>query len=354
MSANCSTTINGTKLSSYSLLAAEGIGITLAYCLIVVFSLAANSFVGIIVYRTRAMRKPINFLIVNMAMSDLLYPIFVLPWVLADMYVESWHIIYPLGQALCKLLYFLPNVSITVSVQSLVLIAVDRFGAVVCPLRSPLISSKLCPFFIVATWIAAVSMFAPNASASKFVEYPGKLMCELRWKETFGNTANNRDYVFALLMILFCIPFTLTTILYSIILLKLKFQKFPGKPSEETLGKRLKRHRKVLKMVIAIVLGFAICWTPLSTFYFLTLFVWEGTTKHPCGLMRLFWFITFFMAHANCAINPCICFIFSDNYRKGLKSFLNKCCLLVGGNFGMFRCALPFTMKKKTYTVNNQ
>ena len=64
-----------------------------------------------------------------------------------------------LGQALCKLLPFFGNVSIVVSTQNLILIAVDRFGAVVFPLRSPLIRSKLCPFFILATWVIAIVFF---------------------------------------------------------------------------------------------------------------------------------------------------------------------------------------------------
>ena len=81
-------------------------------------------------------------------MSDLLLPIFKIPWDIQWLYINSWLIGGSLGQALCKLVGFLPSVSILVSIQSLVLIAVDRFGAVVFPLRSPLISSKLCPFFI--------------------------------------------------------------------------------------------------------------------------------------------------------------------------------------------------------------
>ena len=97
------------------------------------------------------MRKPINFFIVNMAMSDLLFAIVVIPRDIQLLYLDSWLIGGPLGQSLCKLVYLLLTVSSTVSIQSLVLIAVDRFGAVVYPLRSPLISSKLCPFFILAT-----------------------------------------------------------------------------------------------------------------------------------------------------------------------------------------------------------
>ena len=55
------------------------IGLTFAYCLIILVSLAGNTAIGIIVYKTKTMRKPINFLIVNMAMSDLLIPIFLIP-----------------------------------------------------------------------------------------------------------------------------------------------------------------------------------------------------------------------------------------------------------------------------------
>ena len=92
-------------------------------------------------------------------MSDLLVPIFLIPWDIQWLYINSWLIGGPLGQALCKLANFLPSASILVSIQSLVLIAVDRFGAVVFPLRSPLISSKLCPFFMLATWIIAMAVF---------------------------------------------------------------------------------------------------------------------------------------------------------------------------------------------------
>ena len=95
-------------------------------------------------------RKPINFFIVNMAMSDLLYPIIVIPKGIQRFYIDSWLIGGPLGQVLCKLGVFVSDLSVAVSIQNLVLIAVDRFGAVILPLRSPLISSKLCPFFILA------------------------------------------------------------------------------------------------------------------------------------------------------------------------------------------------------------
>ncbi|CAH3182690.1 unnamed protein product, partial [Porites lobata] len=109
------------------------IGQTVALSLILVVSLVGNSLIVLIVYKTPTLRKPINMLIANMAMSDLLYPIFFVPARLAEWHAGSWLIGGTLGQALCKIHIFLVDVSSLVSIQSLVLITVDRFVAVVVP-----------------------------------------------------------------------------------------------------------------------------------------------------------------------------------------------------------------------------
>ena len=90
--------MNGTQPSScYWNPTAAKIGLTFAYCLIFLVSLAGNTVIGIIVYKTKTMRKPINFLIVNMAMSNLLFPIFLIPWDIQGLYINSWLIGGPLG-----------------------------------------------------------------------------------------------------------------------------------------------------------------------------------------------------------------------------------------------------------------
>ena len=126
--------------------AAAKTGKNIALSLILVVSLVGNSLMGIIVYKTPNLRKPINFLIANMTLSDLLYPIFLFPSRLTLLHLDGWLIGGPLGQALCKLPSFLADASTLVSVQSLILIIVDRFQATVVQLRSPLISRKFCPF----------------------------------------------------------------------------------------------------------------------------------------------------------------------------------------------------------------
>ena len=312
------TTVNGSDCSITFNPTAAKYGKTFAYCLIFVVSLLGNSFIGIIVYKTHTLRKPINFFIVNMAMSDLLYPIFLFPRELTYLHADSWLISGPLGQTLCKLAYFLPDVSTVVSIQSLVLIAVDRFGAVVFPLRSPLISSKLCLFFILATWIIAMAVHSPYLVAFKLAVYPGKLLCLARWNEAFGESFSVKNYSLTLLVVFLFIPIVMLTTLYSIIVIKLKSQKRPGEQSTNAEQQRAKRNKNVLKMAIAIVVGFVLCFAPWSITMLLLYFARDSL---PCGFF-IYRDIFRFMTISNCAINPCICFIFSSNYRIALKRLL--------------------------------
>ena len=229
------TTANGSSSWSCSKLinpVADKIGQTIAYNLILLNSLVGNSLIVLLVYKTPALRKPINILIANMAMSDLHSPIFLFPVRLSDLHVGSWLIGGNLGQALCKIHGSLAVISMLVSIQSLLLITVDRFGAVVVPLRSPLIRHKVWPYLIVVTWILAAVFFSLYLFAFKLVEYPEKMRCELQWEEAFGEKSSLAIYGPAVVTVCFCIPLVLLVILYSIILIKLKQQAHSGQ--EET------------------------------------------------------------------------------------------------------------------------
>ena len=316
------TTTNGSSCSTPLNPTAQKIGKTFAYCLIFVVSLVGNSLIAIIVYKTQTMRKPINYFITNMAMSDLLFPIFLFPRNLTYLYVDyKWLISGPLGQALCKLVPFLADVSSLVSIQSLIFIAVDRFGAVVFPLRSPLISSKLSPFFILATWIVAMAVSSPDFFTFPiFEDADGNVYCRRVSNEAFGESLSAENFFLSLHVAFYYIPTALLIILYSIILIKLKTQKIPGEQSNNAEEQRAKRNRNVLKMAIAIIVGFLLCWIPYSIIDLLLLF---ESDRWYCDI-RLYFEIAFFVAISNCAINPWFCFIFSGNYRQGLKRLL-KC-----------------------------
>ena len=222
------TTGNGSTESSRCTMISDTpsrIGKTIYLGLILAVSLVGNSLIVTFVYKTPTLRKPINYFIANMAISDLLYPIFWLPWHMSELHTNySWLIGGKFGLALCKLLPFLGGVSTVVSIQNLILIAVDRFGAVVFPLRSPLIRSKLCPFFILATWIVAVVVNLPYSFAFKVVEDSGEMWCCLEWEIAFGESLPFARFIVAYYSLFIYLPVMLLATLYSIILIKLKTQ----------------------------------------------------------------------------------------------------------------------------------
>ena len=324
------TTANGSSswsCSSLINLEALKVAATVAYSLILVVSLVGNSLIVLIVYNTPTLRKPINMLIANMAMSDLLLPIFLIPVGLTDLHVGSWLIGGTLGQALCKIHPFLVEISMKVSIQSLVLITVDRYAAVVVPLRSPLISRKVCRCLIVGTWILAVPFSWPYLFTYNLVEYQEGKRCMNQGEVIFGEKSSLAIYLLSACILFFYIPFVVLVILYSIILIKLKNQVHPGEQSASVEEQRTRRNRNVLKMTIAIVVAFFICWIPFSiqlvTIYFI-----------PKITLDCKFFVSFnvalFMAYTNCAINPIICLTFTSNYRQAFRKLVNWCGAVQG------------------------
>ena len=310
--------VNGTQtVSSCFNYEALKIAYIAAFFPVFLVSLVGNIFIGIIVYKTKSLKKPVNYFIANMAMSDLVYPISMLPRDVASLFISSsWLVSGPLGQALCKLVSFSIEVSTVVSSQSLVLIAVDRFGTVVFPLRSPLISLNKCRFFILATWIIAMVVRCPILFFFEVLEYPDGLECTPLWSPYF------KHYTVAMIAVVFYVPLILITILYLTIALTIKSQKTAGEQSVSRRGQRIKREKIILKISIAIVSAFTMGWLPLSIWWFVYFYSSDKTVIWSCGF-RYFTEIVRFLMYSYCAVSPCICFIFIGHYRQGLKNLLN-------------------------------
>lgn len=116
----------------------------LAYSLLLVFSLLGNTLIIMVVCRDDKMKTTTNLLIVNMAVSDLLVPIFAMPRANVEIFYGNlrWLIDGAFGEALCKLTSFFQDISTAVSVQSLVAISVERFLRRVVSIKSDSYQTK--------------------------------------------------------------------------------------------------------------------------------------------------------------------------------------------------------------------
>ena len=94
-------------------------------------------------YRNKTLRIAVHYFIVNMAISDLAFPVITLPWAINDVYHDGlWLVDGVLGTVLCKLVWLACGSSTCVSVLSMMGTAADRFHAVLFPMKSALFTRK--------------------------------------------------------------------------------------------------------------------------------------------------------------------------------------------------------------------
>lgn len=296
------------------------IGKTVAYCVIIFGSLVGNSLIVTIVYKNKRMRRPINFFIVNMATSDLLYPTFLLPIHLTHLYNDSWLIDGLPGRALYKLRVLLERVSIDVSILSLILITAERCSLVAFPLHSPFFTTKRSVLSILAIWIVAIAATVPGLLAFKLRSDQGQLLCGWSRNETFEESLSEKNYLLVTYVVFIYTPTALLTILYSFIIFKHYRVDFLGQqvPNIEVLRARVQRNRNVLWLAsVVIVLGCILCFVPITVLNLLRRFALKRRPLR-CGI-QLCSLIFDFLAFSHCAVNPCICFTLNRSFRQALK-----------------------------------
>lgn len=106
--------------------------VTICFSLIGITGFLGNTLVIFVVLMNPQMRSTTNMLIINLAIADLLFVVFCVPFTAIDYVATEW----PLGNAWCKIVQYLIIVTALASIYTLVLMSLDRFLAVVYPISS--------------------------------------------------------------------------------------------------------------------------------------------------------------------------------------------------------------------------
>ena len=302
----------------------------LILCLIMFCGVIGNLLVVAIIFKYKTMRSTTNKFICNMAASDLLLAIFGLPIDFASVITDSlhWHIGGDFGLALCKILPFLNDVSVAVSIQTLVLVAFDRFYAVLFPLRKKIITSRVCSVAIAFTWLIAMLFYSPIFYTAKFRRLGGKIYCVMDWGPHLDDRATQREYIGTIFVLLYAIPLVFILSLYLAIYVELKRQTSTSRHSSCSTERLIRRREnsKVVRLFITVVLLFCLSWLPLHVYSFFKTF--SGKKIKPCAMATL-QVILVYTKNLGSAGNPFVYFIFLEKYRFGLKSLFRSVCLQV-------------------------
>lgn len=107
----------------------------LVYCMyiaIVIVALLGNGIVCHVVRVTPRMRTVTNIFIANLAVGDILMTLFCVPFSFVSILLLGY---WPFGAIMCHVVNYSQAVSVLVSAYTLVAISVDRYMAIMWPLR---------------------------------------------------------------------------------------------------------------------------------------------------------------------------------------------------------------------------
>ncbi|GAV02344.1 hypothetical protein RvY_12924-1 [Ramazzottius varieornatus] len=121
------------------------------------FGTAGNVLVIFSVIRNPSMRSVTNHFIVNLALADCLVLIICLPPTILWDVTETWF----LGSFMCRAVLFCQRVCVFVSVLTFFCIAVDRWHAIVQPLKFASTASR-AKIAVLLTWLVAIVVSLPE------------------------------------------------------------------------------------------------------------------------------------------------------------------------------------------------
>ncbi|XP_064554947.1 allatostatin-A receptor [Drosophila montana] len=271
--------------------------------------LLGNALVILVVVVNQQMRSTTNLLIINLAVSDILFVIFCVPFTATDYVLPEW----PFGNVWCKFVQYMIVVTCHCSVYTLVLMSFDRFLAVVHPVTSmSLRTERNATLAIMCAWITIVTTAIPVALAHsvRIYQYHGRAgtACVFSTEEEVWSLVGFQVSFF---LSSYVAPLTLICFLYMGMLARL-WKSAPGcKPSAESR----KGKRRVTRMVVVVVLAFAICWLPIHVILVLKALNMYGGT-HLTVIIQI---ISHVLAYTNSCINPILYAFLSDNFRKAFR-----------------------------------
>ncbi|XP_031549539.1 cholecystokinin receptor-like, partial [Actinia tenebrosa] len=193
------------------------------YSILLVWSLIGNVLVIAVVF-SNDIKTIFNGLIVNMAVSDLFVPLLALPLKIVESSrgrYNEWLVEGPLGETLCKLCYFFIDISPAVSVFSLIIIAVNRFVAIVFPSSLKRWSGKIQRVLLMFTWVFSMALLSPYFYTFRLKHINGLTYCLSTWSPAFEDIPARTLFISILIVAVFLIPFLTITVLYVMMLKKL-------------------------------------------------------------------------------------------------------------------------------------
>ncbi|XP_076830876.1 substance-K receptor isoform X2 [Brachyhypopomus gauderio] len=287
----------------------------IAYSLIVIVSIIGNVTVIWIILAHKRMRTVTNYFIVNLAFSDASMATFNTVFNFVYAIHNDWYF----GLGYCKFQNFFPITAVFSSIYSMAAIAVDRYMAILHPLKSRL-SSTTTKVVIGVIWAVALTLAFPQCFYSSTSVYSHRTVCMVEWPDDYGGT-HQLSYQIAVIILIYVLPLLVMLVTYSLVGQRLWGSKIPGEASDYYQN-QIQAKRKVVKMMIVVVMTFAICWLPYHIYFILGSFKKDIYNQQYIQQVYLgiFW-----LAMSSNMYNPIIYCCLNQRFRSGFRRAFRWC-----------------------------
>ncbi|KAM7133694.1 D(3) dopamine receptor [Molossus nigricans] len=176
----------------------------LSYCTLILAIVFGNGLVCVAVLRERALQTTTNYLVVSLAVADLLVATLVMPWVV---YLEVTGGVWNFSRLCCDVFVTLDVMMCTASILNLCAISIDRYTAVVMPVHyqhgTGQSSCRRVALMITAVWVLAFAVSCPLLFGFNTTGDPR--VCSI----------SNPDFVIYSSVVSFYLPFGVTVLVYA-------------------------------------------------------------------------------------------------------------------------------------------
>ncbi|XP_311031.2 RYamide receptor [Anopheles gambiae] len=293
----------------------------LAYTAILAASLVGNCSVLAIVASQPRMRTVTNLFLANLALGDLLMTLFCVPFSSVSLFVLQY---WPFGAALCQTVNYFQAVSVLVSAYTLVALSADRYRAIMWPLRSRRRPPRrpIALLLIGLVWVGAAATALPIPLHSALVQpsawhaHCGQAVCTEVWPDATAD----RAYSLTLALAQFALP--LGTLVYTYACIGWRVwarstNRTGLVPPSSNSGRQFRRaRRRTVRMTLAVVAAFVVCWLPFNALLLAPL---DDPSWAPLPYL---WFACHWLAMSHCCLNPLIYCYMNAKFRAGFRALL--------------------------------
>ncbi|CAJ1048866.1 substance-K receptor [Xyrichtys novacula] len=287
----------------------------IAYSLIILVSITGNVTVIWIILAHRRMRTVTNYFIVNLAFSDVSMATFNTLFNFVYALHNDWYF----GLGYCRFQNFFPITAMFSSIYSMAAIAVDRYMAIIHPLK-PRLSSTSTKVVIAVIWIVAILLAFPQCYYSVTRFYYPRTVCMVDWPDDYGGK-HQLSYQYAVILLIYLFPLLVMLVTYSLVGRSLWGGHIPGEATDH-YHSQITAKRKVVKMMVVVVVTFALCWLPYHIYFILGSFNRDIYKQHYIQQVYL---AIFWLAMSSTMHNPIIYCCLNQRFRAGFRHAFSWC-----------------------------